>query len=40
MLSFGRSRLVPRLVVRAGQLHTPTRRLLRDITRTDECMAP
>ncbi len=35
----GRSRLVPRLVVRAGQLHTPTRRLLRDITRPDERLA-
>ena len=28
----GDRRLVPRLVVRAGQVHVPTRRLLRDVT--------
>jgi len=32
----GASRLVPRLVVRAGRVHTPTRRLLRDVTRVEE----
>lgn len=35
----GHSRIVPRLVVRAGRLHTPTRRLLRDVTRPDERLA-
>jgi dihydroorotase len=35
----GSGRLVPRLVVRAGRLHTPTRRLLRDVTRPDERLA-
>jgi dihydroorotase len=35
----GTRRLVPRLVVRAGQAHVPTRRLLRDVTRPGERLA-